>query len=113
MDKNSEKVALRKAEILKNLGSSLKGEKVEKAEDISFEDFQEEIKKGVKFFSPSDIENFNKSVSIKAMNTPNPEKKQKIKKSADDQLSELVMLNVITSTGRPVPFFKEKIKPSK
>jgi hypothetical protein len=106
MDHNSKRVADRKHQILANLAKSIKGVAVGRSEEISLEQFQEELTKGVKFFSPSDIERFNKSVKVQTIGASSELEKSRLMKSADDQLASLKRVTVITSTGRPVDFYK-------
>lgn len=106
MDKNKERIDLRKAQFLANLNSSMSGSKVEiQNEVISTAEFQERISKGEKFYTESNIQQFLSDVDKKVVGAYTNDQKMTLRKSAEDQLSLLKSVSVVTETGAKLNFY--------
>lgn len=109
MDSNQERAFKRKLEIMANLNGSVTGNRMDKAVKLNHEEFQERLQKGQKFFTKEKLQDFVKD--NRARVNKNPELLDKIKKSVDAQLMDIVPVSVLTSTGKTLQFFTIKENP--
>jgi hypothetical protein len=110
MDKNQQNVLAKKVQFLENLNSSLEGNTIQKSQKISVVELQERINKGEKFFTQTQINEFNGAVSDKIRKAYTPDQKEAIRKSHEVELNSLERIEVETVTGAVVTFFSKAAK---